>query len=72
MLNPFSDYQLISFAVDGEIRVWDTQDLGCVKVAGFAGFHGEGSIGLLDGAAHPTDPNILFAVIITKRESGWF
>ena len=67
MLNPFSDYQLISFAVDGEIRVWDTQDLGCVKVARI-----DGSIGLLDVAAHPTDPNILFAVIITKRESGWF
>ena len=67
MLNPFSDFQLISYAVDGEIRLWDIQDLGCVKV-----IHIEGSIGLLNVVAHPTDPNILFAVIITKKEAGSF
>lgn len=67
MLNPFSDFQLISYAVDGEIRLWDIQDLGCVKVIRI-----EGSIGLLNVMAHPTEPNILFAVIITKKEAGWF
>lgn len=67
MLNPFSDFQLISYAVDGEIRLWDIQDLGCVKVIRI-----EGSIGLLNVVAHPTEPNILFAVIITKKEAGWF
>lgn len=65
MLNPFSDFQLISYAVDGEIRLWDIQDLGCVKVIRI-----EGSIGLLNVVAHPTDPNLLFAVIITKKEAG--
>lgn len=67
MLNPFSDFQLISYAVDGEIRLWDIQDLGCVKVIRIGG-----SIGLLNVVAHPTEPNNLFAVIITKKEAGWF
>ena len=67
MPNPFSDFQLISYAVDGEIRLWDIQDLGCVKVIRI-----EGSIGLLNVVAHPTEPNVLFAVIITKKEAGLF
>lgn len=67
MQNPFSDYQLISYAADGEIRLWDLQDLGCVKVA-----HIEGSIGFLEVVAHPTEPNVLFAVVITKKIAGWF
>ena len=64
-LNPFVDYQLFSFDVDGEIRIWDIQDLGCVKA-----FRINGVLQIKGMLAHPTEPNVFFVVIVTKIEGG--
>ena len=60
-LNPFSDYQLYSYSRDGEIRLWDTQDCGCVKVMNIPT-----ALGYLGMVPHPSQPDILFAAIISR------
>ena len=62
-LNPFSEFQLYSYSCDGEIRLWDTQDGGCVKAVKIDGFSE-----FLEVIAHPTEPDCLFVAGIYKEE----
>ena len=54
-INPFSEYQLYSYSCDGEIRLWDVLDGGCIKVARIDEFYD-----FLEIIAHPTEPDCLF------------
>lgn len=62
-MNPFSEFQLYSYSCDGEIRLWDTQDCGCVKTVKIEGFNE-----FLEVIAHPTEPDCLFVAGIDKEE----
>ncbi len=66
-LNPFSDYQLYSYSHDGELRLWDLQDFICVKVIRIPG-----AIDYFSIVAHPTRPNVLFALLIHRFYSRRF
>lgn len=63
-LNPFVDYQLFSFDIAGVIRIWDLQDLGCIKA-----FRIDGALQIKGMLAHPTEPNVFFVIIATKSEN---
>lgn len=63
-LNPFSEYQLYSYARDGEIRLWDTHDYDCVRVMKI-----EQCIDFHQVIAHPTEPDVVFTAIIYKMEN---
>lgn len=66
-LNPFSDYQLYSYSCDGEIRLWDLQDFGCVKVMRIPT-----ALTYLDMVAHPTEPDVIYSAIVYKMNESKF
>lgn len=65
-LNPFSEYQLYSYSHDGEVRLWDIQDCGCLKVMRILS-----AVDYFDIVAHPTEPNVLFVALISKVNESW-
>lgn len=66
-LNPFSDFQLYSYSHDGEIRLWDTQDCGCVKV-----MHIPTAMDYFTIVPHPSEPDLLFAALVYKVSESLF
>lgn len=66
-INPFSEFQLYSYSRDGEIRLWDTQDGGCVKAVKVDGYSN-----FIEVIAHPTEPDCLFIAGVYKIDESIF
>ena len=62
-LNPFSEYQLYSYSFDGEIRLWDTEDGGCLKVVTIEGYQAFCQV-----VVDPTSPDTLFIAAVYKED----